>query len=323
MNIIFERPTLNRTTDKENIALIDRWIADTVDKLNIDPELGSGGDVPTKLSELEDDSTHRTVTDAEKASWNSKPSSANVYQTTDATATTIDDADYVPFSSTSGKRKITLTNIKAKLKTYFDTLYAAISHTHTKSQITDFPTLGTAAAKDVPASGNASTTQVVMGDDTRLTDSRTPTSHTHTKSQITDFPTLAAVATSGSYDDLIDEPINQTADQYDTTVSLCTRSEKYRWNEAYYDYLHNSLDWYSGSANVGATSVSIEIGSLVNEIVCLLAEGQGGSGDLYNQKTPLKYKSVEFPRSGNNYNLIIRFPSALTSNTDFQVATKR
>lgn len=32
--------------------------------------------------------------------------------------------------------------------------------------------LGTAASKDVPVSGNASTTQVVMGDDTRLTDSR-------------------------------------------------------------------------------------------------------------------------------------------------------
>lgn len=39
------------------------------------------------------------------------------------------------------------------------------------------PTLGTAAAKDVPVSGNASTTQVVMGDDSRLTDSRTPIAH--------------------------------------------------------------------------------------------------------------------------------------------------
>lgn len=66
--------------------------------------------------------------------------------------------------------------------------FAASSHMHTKSQITDFPTLGTAAAKDVAASGNASTTQVVMGNDSRLSDARTPTSHTHTKSQITDFP---------------------------------------------------------------------------------------------------------------------------------------
>ena len=37
--------------------------------------------------------------------------------------------------------------------------------------------LGTASTKDVPSSGNASSTQVVLGSDTRLTNSRTPTSH--------------------------------------------------------------------------------------------------------------------------------------------------
>lgn len=40
------------------------------------------------------------------------------------------------------------------------------------------PTLrGTAASKDAPTSGNASSTQVVLGNDTRLSDARTPTSH--------------------------------------------------------------------------------------------------------------------------------------------------
>lgn len=40
--------------------------------------------------------------------------------------------------------------------------------------------LGSAAVKDAPASGvNATSTQVVMGDDTRLTDSRNPLSHMH------------------------------------------------------------------------------------------------------------------------------------------------
>ncbi|MFW9605927.1 MAG: hypothetical protein ACMV0I_05165, partial [Pseudomonas sp.] len=39
--------------------------------------------------------------------------------------------------------------------------------------------LGTAAAKNIPATGNASTTQVVMGNDTRLSDARTPTAHVH------------------------------------------------------------------------------------------------------------------------------------------------
>ena len=40
--------------------------------------------------------------------------------------------------------------------------------------------LGTASTKDVPATGNASSTQVVYGTDTRLTDTRTPTAHAST-----------------------------------------------------------------------------------------------------------------------------------------------
>ena len=51
--------------------------------------------------------------------------------------------------------------------------------TTSKAYIQNKPTLGTASAKDVPSSGNASTTQVVMGNDTRLSDARTPSSHTH------------------------------------------------------------------------------------------------------------------------------------------------
>lgn len=49
---------------------------------------------------------------------------------------------------------------------------AALVHTHTVSSITD---AGTAATRDVPAVGNATTTQVVIGSDTRLTDQRVPT----------------------------------------------------------------------------------------------------------------------------------------------------
>lgn len=75
---------------------------------------------------------------------------------------------------------------------------AATVHTHLLSSVTD---AGSAAAKNVPNIGvNATSTQVVMGDDTRLSDSRTPTSHTHTLSQITDAGTGAGmnVPTAGS-----------------------------------------------------------------------------------------------------------------------------
>lgn len=95
------------------------------------------------------------------------------------------------------------------------------------------PTLGTAAAKDVPSSGNASATQVVMGDDTRLTDSRNAadvyswakasSKPTYSYSEITNTPTLANVATSGSYNDLTDKPtisvVSISQSDYDTLVN--------------------------------------------------------------------------------------------------------
>lgn len=54
---------------------------------------------------------------------------------------------------------------------------AATSHTHALSAITD---AGTAASRNAPASGNATDAQVVLGSDTRLTNSRSPTSHAST-----------------------------------------------------------------------------------------------------------------------------------------------
>jgi len=108
------------------------------------------------------------------------------------------------------------------------------------ADLTSKPSLGTASSKDIPASGNASSTQVVYGTDTRLSDSRTPSSTlahaaSHASggtdplslaaSQITG---LASIATSGSYADLSNKPTLFSGSYTDLTSkpTLGTASEK-------------------------------------------------------------------------------------------------
>ncbi len=60
-----------------------------------------------------------------------------------------------------------------------------------------FTPFGTAAYKDIPASGDATTSQVVYGTDSRLTNARTPTAHTHTTAALTDLTAIgSALATA-------------------------------------------------------------------------------------------------------------------------------
>lgn len=72
--------------------------------------------------------------------------------------------------------------------------------------LTGKPTLGTAAALNVPASGDAASGEVVKGSDSRLSDARTPTTHTHTASQISD-----ATATGRSVLTAVDATAARTA----------------------------------------------------------------------------------------------------------------
>lgn len=60
-------------------------------------------------------------------------------------------------------------------------------HTHTLANVTD---AGTAAGLNVPAAGDAAVGEVVKGNDSRLTNSRTPTAHNH----------AAADTNSGTFD---------------------------------------------------------------------------------------------------------------------------
>lgn len=412
MNIIFERPTLNRKTAEENLAIVDRWIADTVDKLNALNVSEGSNDAPTKLSELQDDSGHRTVSDTEKASWNNKADKSKAYSIDDQTGS-ISNNDYMPFSSTSGKKKTLWSDIKAALKTYFDAIYSTFSGSY--NDLTNKPTIykkgvyygtctsqaanqtkavtiaaaqgftleagatiyvkfdanntysATAAvpvklnvnntgAKNVYYGGSSAPTGanttafgranyinqyiydgtywVWQGSSTdnnttysamsvsELTTGTATTARSvradYLKSGInslidTKMDTLATVAKSGNYSDLIDEPTNQSAQEYSSTVSLCTRHEKYIWNSAY----NNMVKWFVSTGFTGATSISITIGALSDyglsgAIVSMLADN--------GTNKPVKWKTAEIiVGSGSVPDSIYITFSALERNTTFKI----
>ena len=66
------------------------------------------------------------------------------------------------------------------------------------NDLTNRPSLGSAAARDVNTSGNANVTQVVLGTDTRLTNARAPTPHTHPAADISDSTTAGRALLTAS-----------------------------------------------------------------------------------------------------------------------------
>ena len=75
---------------------------------------------------------------------------------------------------------------------------ATAATTGAYSDLSGRPTLGTAAPLDVAAAGDASASQIVKGNDSRLTDSRTPTAHTQAASTISDSTTAGRALLTGA-----------------------------------------------------------------------------------------------------------------------------
>ena len=152
------------------------------------------GKIPTALSSLTDDTTHRLVSDTEKSTWNAKSTLGLGETSSTAYRGDRGKTAYDHSQLTSGnphgvtKSDVGLGNV-GNFKAVSTVASQGLTDTEKSnarsnigagtssfdgaySSLTGKPTLGTAAAKDVPSSGNASTTQVVMGNDSRLTNAR-------------------------------------------------------------------------------------------------------------------------------------------------------
>lgn len=167
------------------------------------------------------------------------PSDTSKYGVTDSISGTINDTDYVPMSDTNDfKRRTPWTSVMNKIK----------------------GALGSAAQKDVPVSGNATTSQVVMGDDTRLKDSRKASDvydwakaenkPTYTASEVGTYTTteidnkLAAIESGLDWKEAV-ATYADISTAYPNPVDGWTVNVK----DTDYTYRFNGTDWITISAN--------------------------------------------------------------------------
>ena len=108
-------------------------------------------------------------------------------------------------------------------------------------------TLGTSCAKDVPASGNASTTQVVMGNDTRLSDARTPTSHSH--GNIANGGTISSTAVTPANTDYLLMSDTSNSGKIERGVAIGTDTTKYLRNDGTWQVPPDNDTKVTSSAN--------------------------------------------------------------------------
>ncbi len=161
------------------------------------------------------------------------------------------------------------------------------------SQILNKPTLGTASSRDVAPTGNASSTQVVKGDDTRLSDARTPTAHNQNLSTITDV--TMTVANLNSLDDWVNSTLhfhntdrdraNHTGTQLASTISD----------------LAETIEDTIGAKVVAGTNVTVSYNDTTGETT-ISSTGWGGGGwsvnsgsftvDFWTNTTKIYYQTV-------------------------------
>ena len=169
-------------------------------------------------------------------------------------------------------------------------------HTHTKSDITDFPAYGTTAGT------------ICEGNDSRLSDARTPVAHTHTKSDVTDL--------------LNSDFIPSVNNSYNLG------SSSYQWNKTYSkEYYYNGTAWgldksntwtadntFAASGFLTSYSYRFRIKNASMELGTVPSSNQWtGMQFIDKNNTPISEIVQSFQSSGNLFYQINVFPNEANS----------
>jgi hypothetical protein len=198
-----------------------------------------GADATT--ADIADSTDKRYCTDAQKTVIGNTSGTNSGNETTTTVGTLINgatakatpiDADMVALmdsASSNVVRKLSWANIKATLKTYFDGLYALTGHTHTNDHVAvtildstsiDFTLTGQQITASAIFGTGAGT--VCQGNDSRLSDSRTPLTHSHAESDITGLVTDLSAKAPLASPALTGVPTSPTATAGTNTTQIAT-----------------------------------------------------------------------------------------------------
>lgn len=170
------------------------------------------------------------------------------------------------------------------------------------SQLTNGPGYITASGNAASATKlqTARTINGVAFDGTRnITITAIPESHTHTRAQITDFPSLATVATSGSYNDLLNKPTIPTqTSQLTNNSGFITTSSNITGNAATATKLRTARTIngvaFDGTANITITATPNSHTHPASQVTGLASVATSGN---YND---LSNKPSSLPANGGN-----------------------
>ena len=258
-------------------------------------------DIPTKTSDLTNDSNYISTSSTSGLIKNDGTIDTTSYSTFSGSYNDLSNKPTIPSASTTTPSADTSSGSYGSGTSYArsnhthpkSSLYAEATHSHTKSQITDFPSIPSKTS-DLTNDGADGTNVFVANNDSRLSDSRTPTSHTHgnlsndgklgTTSGKPVITTTGGAITTGSFGSTSGTFAegNHTHSAYVNPTKVTSwSSTPSDSNVASEKLIKDSLDAKQATLVSGTNLKTINNNSLLGSGNITIEGGGGGSGGSY------------------------------------------